>query len=66
MILTTTTKNIKSADLENSYDAILVDERIIDGFPQDKLVRVHESLGVISTLTFDEGNKPVYSIQDLT
>jgi hypothetical protein len=65
MILHTATKTIKSADLENDYDAVLVDERIVDGYPANKLVRRHDTWNVVSTLTFDSNGNPIYSVQDI-
>lgn len=65
MILHTATKTIRSADLENDYDAVLVDERIVDGYSADRLVRRHDTWSVISTLTFDFNGNPIYSVQDI-
>lgn len=63
MILTTATKTVKSIDLEMDWEVIR-DERIVNGYSQDLLERIHPSLGVRSILTF-KNDEPQYQIFDL-
>lgn len=64
MKLKTATKQFNSIDLELDWE-VITDERIADGFPADKLVRVHPNLGIKSVLTFNTQNNPIYQVEDI-